>query len=169
MISTEPKFTKKSAKELVEKSEKNARQAYLKREEQRNQLMGLTITVLVGIVGFALSKDHTDYRTLLLWIGIFFCLFMHSLDTFLSDLSKRQLAHSNDLNKSLLEWDSLKADKIQEAIKKVNAGNEPNDSKKERGWWRKIKLFAFDGWYLALWWWGLPIAVGVILLYTEYC
>ena len=168
MISTEPKFTKKSAKELVEKAEQNARQAYFKREEQRNQLRALTITVLVGIIGFALGKEQ-EHPEVLLLIGVCFCLFMHSLDTFLEDTSNRQLAYSNNLNKILLEWNSLKVDKIREAIEKVDDGNEPNNTPDERGWWRKIKLFFYKaGLYSAIWWWGLTVGMVALLLYTRY-
>lgn len=161
------RFTDSSAMRLVEKTEQNARQAYLNREEQRNQLMGLTITVLVGIVGFALSKDNKQ-KNLILGMAFVFCLLMHTLDTSWSDLSNRQLAYSNRLNCYLLQWDSLRVDEKKSALMKICDGNECNDTfRNTKGWERKVCMFLWDGVFNFLWWWGLPFAVLFVRFFDK--
>jgi hypothetical protein len=158
------RFTTESAKTLVKKTQESAELHALKREEQRNQLMVLTITVLAGIVGFVFAKD-VEHKRSLLWVALFVCVFMHGLDTILLDLSNKQVTYGNRLNCYLLQWDSLDNDGIKLALTKVRDGNEPNDGfQGQCGSERKVKLFFWAGAFLAIWWWGLFFGIVAFII-----
>jgi hypothetical protein len=152
-------FTKESAKALVERTLRGMQTAAT--EVQRNQLMGLTTTVIAALVGTAFATKNDT----LLWVALVFCLFMHGLDTMLLDLSKRQHDFGRMLSNYLLQWDSLKDDEIKIVMKKVYQGNEPNNPEGcPSGKKRKIHLFFCPETFIFLWWWGLTIGIVILML-----
>ncbi len=158
--------TKESVKSLVERTLRSLELGT--KEEQRNQLMGWTITVLVAIVGFALTKGDSLSPITSFLIALSFCMFMHGLDTMLLDLMQRQESYGRTLNSYLLKWDSLNDDEVQTVLNKLDAGNESNRTYEgQEGWKRKIRLYFLPGTFSGLWWLGLPIAAGLLLYCTK--
>ncbi len=158
--------TKESVKLLVERTLRSLESGT--KEEQRNQLMGWTITVLVVIVGFALTKGNGLSPITSFLIALSFCMFMHGLDTMLLDLMKRQENYERILNSYLLRWDSLNDDEVQTVLNKLDEGNESNRTYDgQEGWKRKIRLYFLPGTFAGLWWLGLPMAVGLLLYCTK--
>jgi hypothetical protein len=156
-------FTGQSAQLLIEKMQDASATGWSKREEQRNLLMGWTITIIVAVLGLAFTRNDTTERTSLFMIAIVVSLFMHVLDTILMDQSIRQAAFSWRLSCYLVKWDSLTHNEMQEAISKVSAGNEPNDNFLGMdGWKRKSSYFICGGAFLTIWWWGqLSLLIGL--------
>lgn len=153
---TQFKYDDATAKAFLERMDASAASECADREKLRNQLKALTLSLSVTIFGFAVGRKHQNAVVLL--SVPFFCLFMHVLDTFLDDLSRRQVKHRMRLNLYLLGFDSLNEKDIQLALRKAFQGNW------ESNWLRKVHLFFCAGLFDCLWHWGLFIVTLLLSL-----
>ena len=158
-------FTKESAKYFIEKVQQQASDNIGTRETQQYQLRALSLSIVVGIIGFALSKEGSSHKWQLFGMAIAFCLFMHGLDTMLWDLNERQIDYGNSLDCYILQWDSIGQDGWHKALNHVYTWGKTNNTfHNQPGWYRKTALYFWGHGpsFPSIWWWGLVGAIGFV-------
>ena len=83
-----------------------------KKNEFRNQMRVLTLSLTFTMIGFVYSKAGVDLKTFL-WVPIVFNVFMYGLDTFELDLFDRQVRASKVLLYYYTHCQSLNKKEVQ--------------------------------------------------------
>jgi hypothetical protein len=173
--STPTRFTKESVKTLLERTEANATLGWQAREALRAQMKVLNLTLLVTLFGFAFAKDsagrkngggtnkegstagrngRSTQKGVLLFLACLLCGLMYGLDTYLLDISNRQLKYRSELNEYLVQIDSLSTSELQIAVTKAFSGLEKPEP------FAKITLLLCpprpDDWF---WYFGIPLTL----------
>jgi len=144
-------ITKENAKKAIQSAIAHALQNSEKREDFRNQLRILTISLSVTMFGFGYSKGAPSPILLAIF---FLCSFMFVMDTFLYDLSDRQGKFNLELNNGLLNFDTANKKGWERTFQKMFEGLDSSD------WRRKWKL-CFEKGRFDLIWYGLPAVLSL--------
>ena len=168
-------YSKDYVKATVEETIQALSQQYARKDSQRDQIMSWTITILVGIVGFAFTREGEQHKKALFVLALVFCTFMHMLDTMVLDWTNRQTVYGAKLHDYLYRWDSMNQDSLQVIRHKVGEGIELNDEfgsktvfNTKKGILRKAQCLVYAGGFLALWWWGLTIGIASLMWWVCY-
>ena len=92
------------------------------KEEFRNQVKVLALTVFFAIVGVTFTKDGQAHRNQLIGIACIANIGFYSMDTYLLDLMYRETALAGKMGEYILQWDMLNADQINHGYQTAMRG-----------------------------------------------
>lgn len=152
---------RESAHLFVITSAERAHAGIMQRDEFRDQIKVLAMTIFFVIMGIALSKDAKDIKLPVLLVAILVVLFLYGIDTSLLDLSNRQGELGAEINRYLVRWDSLSDAQIDSAL--VVAQRKVDDS----SFWGKLSLAFCDFRAIDQFWYVIPVIVGTIIWIVQ--